>query len=399
MAETRAYRVNETPILLAYPFRPFFLLTGLYGALLVAAWVAFLFAGLPLSLGISAPAWHGHEMLLGMVPAAIAGFLLTAMCNWTGAAPLRGGGLLALLLLWLAGRVVMWLSGTLPLWLVSVVDLAFLPALALYAGQVLLRHGNRRNLMLAGMLGGLAAANLAFHLGFNSLWASGQIVGELVALDLIAVIMIVIGGRITPAFTANWLRMQGRDPNVVARSEALDRAAMWSALAMVPADLVLGAPWLGALLALAAALINGWRLLRWRGWHAADEPLLWVLHLGLAWVVVALLLKAATPWAGLAPSVWMHAMGVGAMGTLILGVMTRVAMGHTGRPLRLLPGAVLIYYAVSLAALARLAAALGLIDYRLPVVTAAIGWVLACILFVGLYWPVLSSPRADGRPG
>lgn len=399
MAETSAHRNAATPVLLAYAFRPFFLLTGAYGALLIAAWVAFLYAGLPLPLGIAPPAWHAHEMLIGLMPAAIAGFLLTAMCNWTGAAPLRGGGLLALLLLWLAGRVVMWLSGTLPLWLVSVVDLAFLPALALYAGQVLLRHGNRRNLMLAGMLGGLAAANLAFHLGFNSLWASGQIVGELVALDLIAVIMIVIGGRITPAFTANWLRMQGRDPNVVARSEALDRAAMWSALAMVPADLVLGAPWLGALLALAAALINGWRLLRWRGWHAADEPLLWVLHLGLAWVVVALLLKAATPWVGLAPSAWMHALGVGAAGTLVLGVMTRVAMGHTGRAIRLLRGAVLIYYAISLSALARLAAALGYADYRGSVMVAAAGWVLAFVLFTVLYWPILSGPRADGRPG
>src|SRR5699024_156467 len=132
-------------------------------------------------------------------------------------------------------------------WLVSALDLAFLPALAAYAGQVLIRAGNRRNLVLAVMLGGLAAANVAFHLAFNGLWMPGQYLGELLALDLIAVIMIVIGGRITPAFTANWLRMQGRDPNVVVRSEALDRAAMWSAIAMVPADLVMGAPWLGAL--------------------------------------------------------------------------------------------------------------------------------------------------------
>lgn len=399
MAETSTYRVNDTPVLLAYAFRPFFLLAGAYGALMIAAWAAFLFAGLPLPLGISPPAWHGHEMLIGLVPAAIVGFLLTAMCNWTGAAPLRGGGLLALVLLWVAGRVVMWLSGSLPLWLVAAVDLAFLPAVAIYAGQVLLRHGNRRNLILSAILAAFALANLSMHLQYLGVWSLGQRVGELLALNLLAVIMIIIGGRITPAFTANWLRMQGRDPAVVRRSDNLDRWAMISALAMIPADFVLGAPWLGALVALVAAVVNGWRLLSWRGWHAADEPLLWVLHLGLAWVVVALLLKAAAPWAGLAPSVWMHALGVGAAGTLILGVMTRVSVGHTGRPMRLPRGAVLIYYAISVSALARLAAALGYADYRWSVIIAAVSWVLAFVLFTALYWPILSSPRADGRPG
>lgn len=399
MAETSAHRNAATPVLLAYAFRPFFLLTGAYGALLIAAWVAFLYAGLPLPLGIAPPAWHAHEMLIGLMPAAIAGFLLTAMCNWTGAAPLRGGGLLALLLLWAAGRLAMWFSASLPLWLVTAVDLAFLPAVAAYVGRVLLRHGNRRNLILSGILAAFALANLAMHLHYLGVWPRGQYVGELIALNLLAVIMIIIGGRITPAFTALWLRLQGRDPGVVRRSERLDRWAMLSALAMVPADLALAAPWLGATAALLAGLISGWRLLRWRGWHAADEPLLWVLHLGLAWVVVALLLKAATPWVGLAPSAWMHALGVGAAGTLVLGVMTRVAMGHTGRAIRLLRGAVLIYYAISLSALTRLAAALGYADYRGSVMVAAAGWVLAFVLFTVLYWPILSGPRADGRPG
>lgn len=202
MAETSAHRNAATPVLLAYAFRPFFLLTGAYGALLIAAWVAFLYAGLPLPLGIAPPAWHAHEMLIGLMPAAIAGFLLTAMCNWTGAAPLRGGGLLALLLLWAAGRLAMWFSASLPLWLVTAVDLAFLPAVAAYVGRVLLRHGNRRNLILSGILAAFALANLAMHLHYLGVWPRGQYVGELIALNLLAVIMIIIGGRITPAFTA-----------------------------------------------------------------------------------------------------------------------------------------------------------------------------------------------------
>lgn len=390
---------KEPPILLAYPFRPFFVLTGLYGALLIVAWMAVLFAGMPLPLGVSPVQWHGHEMLFGLVPAAIAGFLLTAMATWTGTQALRGGGLALLVGIWLAGRVVMWAAGALPLWLVAAVDLAFLPALAVYAGRVLLAAGNKRNLVLVALLTLLTLANLAMHLSFAGLWPVGGRVGEVLALDLIAVIMIVIGGRITPAFTANWLRRQGRDPSVVKTSPSLDRWAMLSALAMLPADLVLGAPWLGALVALAAALINGWRLWQWRGWHAASEPLLWILHLGVAWVVLALLLKAATPFWGLNPSGWMHAMGAGAAGTLILGVMTRVALGHTGRPLALPSGAVLIYAAVLVAALARLVAAFDLADYRLTLLFSAGGWTVAFLLFLALYWPILSRPRADGQPG
>lgn len=399
MAEASVSRINTTPVLLAYPFRPFFLLTSLYGALLIFAWAAFLFAGLKLPLSVNPMQWHGHEMLFGMVPAAIVGFLLTAMCNWTGAPPLRSYGLLSLIVLWVAGRLAMWSSAYLPLAVVALIDLAFLPVVAAYVAAVLLKHGNRRNLILVGMLSALALANLMMHLGFLGVWPKGSALGELIALDLIAAIMIVIGGRITPAFTANWLRLQQRDPTVVQRSERLDRWAMISALLMVPADLVLGAPWLGAVVALAAALINGWRLLRWRGWHAADEPLLWVLHLGIAWVVVALLLKALTPWLGLASSIWMHTLGVGAMGTLILGVMTRVAAGHTGRVIQLPSGGVLIYYAISIAAIVRLAAAFGFTDYRLSIILAAAAWVFAFVLFLWFYWPILSRPRVDGRPG
>ncbi|MFD2434980.1 NnrS family protein [Modicisalibacter luteus] len=357
MSDTLSRRANDVPVLLAFPFRPFFLLTALYAAGLVAAWVAFLFAGMPLPLGVNPVQWHAHELLFGMVPAAIAGFLLTAMCNWTGASPLRGGGLLALILLWAAGRAAIWLSGWLPLWLVEAIDLAFLPLMAAYVARVLLRHGNRRNLVLVALLALLTGANLLMHLGFSGIWPTGGRLGEILALDLIAVIMVVVGGRITPAFTANWLRMKGRDPAQVRRSEALDRAAFWSTVVMVPADLTMSLPALASVMALFAALINGWRLFAWRGWKASEEPLLWILHFALAWIVVALLLKAMTPWLELSPSVWMHAMGAGAGGTLILGVMTRVAMGHTGRPMQLPRFAIWIYVAVIIAGLVRIIAA------------------------------------------
>lgn len=393
-------RSQPSAILLAYPFRPFFLLTGLYGLFIVLAWMGFLFGGLPLPLDMSPTQWHAHEMLMGLVPPAIAGFLLTAMCNWTGAAPLQGRGLLALVLLWVAGRAVMWTSAWLPGWLVFAVDMAFLPVLAIYAGQVLLHYGNKRNLILVAVLGLLTLTNLLMHLSRSGeLPALGRL-SEVLALNMIAVLLVVIAGRITPAFTANWLRNQGQNPDLVKHSDRLDQITLITTLLMIPADLITGIPALGGVFALAAALLNGVRLAGWAGWHTRREPLLWILHLGYAWIPVALLLKGITAFSGaVAPTAWFHAMGTGAIATLILGVMTRVALGHTGRPLRLPKGAVWIYLGISLAALARLAVAVNLVDYRYGLMVSALGWSAAFLLFVLLYWPILSSPRADGRPG
>lgn len=391
---------NHNSILLAYPFRPFFLLTGVYGALIVAAWVAYLFLSLPLPLGVNPGQWHGHEMLFGMVPAAMAGFLLTAITNWTGAPPLKDNRLLGLLLVWLVGRLAMWLSGYLPAGLVAVLDLAFLPVLAGYAASVLLRYGSRHNLVLVVMLTLLFLANLAMHLDFAGLMPGLARLGEVIALDLIALIMVVIGGRITPAFTANWLRLHGRDPGAVKRSEILDRCALVATALMIPVDLITSLPVAGGIVALVAALLNGVRLSRWAGWRTLDEPLLWILHIGYLWIVAALFIKGLVPFVdGLAETVWFHALGTGAMGTLILGVMTRVAMGHTGRPLRLPPYAIGIYIGVLAAGIARLLAATGVADYRLGITFSAITWAVAFILFVLIYWPILSRPRADGRPG
>lgn len=395
-----AERSANHPMLLAYPFRPFFLLTGVYGALIVAAWVAYLFLSLPLPVGVNPGQWHGHEMLFGMVPAAIAGFLLTAMSNWTGAPPLQNHRLLGLLLVWLAGRLAMWLSGYLPAGLVAVLDLAFLPLLAGYAASVLWRYGSRHNLILVVMLVLLSLANLAMHLDFAGLVPGLGRLGEIMALDLVTLIMVVIGGRIIPAFTANWLRLQGRDSRAVRPAPSLDLGALIATALMIPADLITGYPAIGGIVALTAALLNGMRLSRWAGWRTLDEPLLWILHIGYLWIVAALLIKGLVPFVdGLAETVWFHALGTGAIGTLILGVMTRVAMGHTGRPLRLPRYAISIYIGVLVAGIARLLAATGMADYQLGITVSAVAWAAAFILFVLIYWPILSRPRADGRPG
>ncbi len=386
--------------LLAYAFRPFFLLTGLYAVLVVLAWVGFLFGNWPLPLGWSPLQWHSHEMVYGFVAAATAGFVLTAMTNWTGAAPLAGRGLAALIALWLAGRLVFWFAGWLPTWLVAAVDLAFLPVLAIYVARVLLRHGNKRNLILVGVLGLLTLGNLLMHLGLVTGKTGLLKLGQTLALDIITLMMVVIAGRIIPAFSANWLRQNGGDPEWVTRSARTDQMAMLSVLLLVIAELLPSPAWLVGALALAAGAINGLRLVQWAGWRTWREPMLWILHLAYAWIVLALLLRGLDRLGGAGlTSLWQHTLGVGAMGTLIIGVMSRVAMGHTGRPIKLPRFGGLMFLAIIAATLLRLAAANQWVDYRIGVTLAALGWILAFALFVVLYWPVLTRPRADGRPG
>lgn len=392
--------IMQTPVLLAYGFRPFFLLTGIYAVVAVLGWMGFLFAGWPLPLGWSPFKWHSHEMLYGLVSAAIAGFLLTAVTNWTGSAPLRGRALLALVGLWLAGRVFMWLATWVPGWLVAAVDLSFLAFLTLYLLRVLLRFGNHRNLILAAVLAILWLGNLLMHMGFMTGTTAWLRIGEQLGFDLIILLMAVIAGRITPAFSANWLRLKGADPESVLRPAWVERTALISLAVLVPLD-ALGAPAvLVAVVVLVAAVSNAVRLGLWRGWLVRTEPLLWILHLAYAWIVAGLVLRFWVLSSGALPaSLWQHTVGVGAIGILLLGVMTRVAMGHTGRALQLVKCGIWIYVAIIAAALLRVLTAAGILNFRVGLTLAALAWVLAFGLFVVLYWPILTSPRADGRPG
>ncbi len=385
--------------ILAFPFRPFFLLTAIAAIAMVVGWMSYLFGGIPLPLGWSPMHWHSHEMLFGFTSTAIAGFILTAMCNWTGAPPLRDGALLALALLWLAGRVVMWSASWLPAGVVATVDMLFLPALAIYVLRVLLRHGNKRNLVLVVILSLLSGANLMMHIGFITGQAWWLNLGELTAFNLITMMMVVIGGRIIPAFTGNWLGHNGGQAESVKSCLWLDRAVLTVTALLIPAAFISTVPVLTAFLALVAAMLNGVRLWGWSGWRATREPLLWILHLGYGWIVLALTFKGLAAFDLMATSVWQHALGVGGMATLILGVMTRVALGHTGRPLTLPPFAITIYGAITLAAISRVLTSLALLNHSLGLMLAASGWTMAFGAFILIYWPILSRPRVDGRPG
>lgn len=378
-------------------FRPFFASCALYAIVLMIAWMGVFILGWSMA-GAQPSHWHAHEMIYGVVAAAIAGFLLTAVPKWTGTRALDGAGLLALWLLWLAGRVGFWIAdtgaGNLAGRIAEGIDLLFLPALAFAVAWPIVKAGNKRNLLIVIIIGILFAANLMQ--GFVAL--SHQ--ANLLALDLIMLLMVIIGGRIGPTFTRNWLAGRGLAAGNVQVHPWLDITAIGLVVMLALATLF-GAPaQMVGTIALAAALAHLARLLEWQGWRAWRDPLVWVLHAGYAWIVIALLLRGiaghtpALPW-----NAWIHALGVGAMGTLILGVMSRATLGHTGNELSLPKRGWLMFVLISIAAIARTGNAIGGFDHNLSLAVAGLTWILAFALFGLLFFPKLLRPRVDGQPG
>lgn len=380
------------PAVFAYPFRIFFLSAGALAVLVVPAWLALLVQPLSAPLAFAPLHWHQHEMLFGFLHAAIAGFLLTAVCNWTGTERLHGRALVALWLVWLAGRGLMAAGAAAPAWLVHGVDLAFLPLVMLDAGRRIWQARQQRQVVLLAVLGVLWAMELGFHLQPAGPYARGALLAAML-------LMLVIGGRITPAFSGNWLRLRGGDASRVEVLPWLERLTLGS-LALVLVTQLADAP--AALSAAAAALAAATSLVRlgfWRGWLVRAEPLLWILHLALAWIPVALALLAASELGYAPATAWVHAAGAGAMGALILGVMARVALGHTGRPLTLPAGMTTAFGLVLGAGVARVLTTLEVLPWRAGLGVAALLWVAAFLLFLLRYTRVLASPRADGKPG
>ncbi|RFF27219.1 MULTISPECIES: NnrS family protein [unclassified Wenzhouxiangella] len=384
----------------ACPFRPFFLAAAAYAVLSLVGWLGVLLSGWPLAGGYTPMQWHSHEMLFGMVAAAVAGFLLTAMCNWTGATPLSGSKLQMLFGLWLAGRIGMWLSNWVPLELVALIDLTFLAAVAVYAGRVIIGSGNYRNLPLVAVVSVLWLTNLLFHAGAWSGDTGLVRRAELGTILLIVMLIVIIGGRIIPAFTRNWLMRHQKDPKPV-KTRAWVEVASITSTALLALLLLAGAPSpIIAGMAALAGLANVIRLLAWSGWLAHQDPLVWILHVGYAWVPLGLLLMAVSHGGfDVAGTAWLHALGPGAMAVMIVGVMTRVALGHTGRSLELPPGAVASYVLILVAALVRLTTALGWVPWKFGVMTTTVTWVAAFVIFLWLYLPILIRPRVDGQPG
>ncbi len=389
---------EERPFpLLSIGFRPFFLLGGIWSALALAIWIVAFAAGQPLPTAFPALTWHIHEMLFGFVLAAIAGFILTAVANWTGRRPISGVPLGGLVLLWGAGRILNLFSELAPLWITAAIDTAFPLLLALLVAHEIVAGRSRRNVMMPVPIAMLGLADLLMYLEQAGTSVPGGI-GWRIALAAVITLISVVGARIVPTFTRNWLVARGA--TAFPRSNAwLDRIASVALHAgLLGWALFADMDVFGCLLLLGAALTLV-RLARWRGWTTFDEPLLTILHIGYLWMVLGVaLLGLATLTPAVPQSAAVHALTAGAIGTMVLAVMTRVCRGHTGRPLTADGLAVMIYGSVNLAALARVGAGLLPEFFMVLLEISAAFWIAAFLLFAIWSAPIVWHPRADQKP-
>ncbi len=388
-------RKPRLPAILAYGFRPFFLLAAAHAALAIPLWT-WVLHGLDWPAAyLTAYSWHAHEMLFGFVAAAIAGFLLTAVPSWTGRRGYAGLPLALLVMLWLAGRAAMTLPLGLPAPLAAAIDLAFFPALALTVLPALLRSGNRRNLVFIVLLALLFASNLHFHLE-QALAAAPLRLG----LNTMLFMLALLGGRVVPAFTSAALKQRGLESRI-RRFQPLDRAVLLVLVALIVTDVILPDGIAAALIAAIASLLLAAQLAQWQGHRCAGEPILWILHVAYAWLPLCLGLKAAWLFGWQIPATaWLHALGAGAMTTMIMAIMSRAALGHTGRVLKTPRLMVYGYYLVCAAAICRVFVPLLPQGGGSPwLVATALLWSLAFIVFLLVYAPILCTPRIDGKPG
>lgn len=380
-------------IVLSYGFRPFFLAAAVWAAAAIGLWIAMLTAGVAIPTRFDPLSWHIHEMFFGFVLAAIAGFLLTAVANWTGRPPVSDGLLGTLTALWLIGRIDSLISQWLPVWLAIAADVAFPLALTATVAREVIAANNRRNFPIIAPLLVLCAADLLMDLGMDGLAApSGY--GWRLALAAILILISIVGGRIIPSFTRNWLVSRGERDRLPGPAGAVDRASLGVLHTALIAWVFFPAALPTAIALLAGAALQLWRLLRWRGAATRPEPLLAVLHVGYGWLVLGIAALGCASLDGAFPlSAAIHALTAGAIGTMILAVMTRVSRGHTGRALAADGATTLIYALVVLAAVARITAALAFGTREDFLLVAAALWIGAFGFFALRYAPFLLGPR------
>jgi uncharacterized protein involved in response to NO len=378
--------------LLSYGFRLFFLAAALWAFIAMVLWIGLLSGLWNFANGYGAIAWHAHEFLFGYIGAVMTGFLLTAIPNWTGRFPLQGRPLLALFVLWLAGRAAMLATDEIGAGPAAIVDCAYLVTLTAVISREIIAGGNWRNLRVAVLIALTAVANIIFQA--EVLMYHTPAYGLRLGIAAVVLLIIVIGGRITPSFTSNWLARQGSEKRPAPLGRFDIGSIMLAAVALIA---WIAAPdWYGAaVLLLLMAIAQAMRLSRWAGERTWREPMLLVLHIGYGFVPLgALMLALSIFWPQLMTSSGaLHAWTTGAMGIMTFAVMTRATLGHTGRDVVTTPTTILIYVGVMLAALARLAAPLLPGVYYPLLLLAGAAWLFAFGLFIVVYGPMLARPR------
>lgn len=393
----RRARLLSLPPLLRAGFRPFFFLGALWAVVVVGLWVAAMAGSITLPTAFDPLAWHRHEMLYGYLGAVIAGFLLTAIPNWTGRLPIAGKRLAALVTLWVAARLAMLFSATTGVAIAFILDVGFLLVLAASCAREVLVARNR-NLPVVGaaLLLGLAAA--IDHLEVLGILATDG-VGWRSGFALVLILVTLIGGRIIPSFTRNWLAKQGRTIGVPNQPSGYD----FVTIAVTAAALGLWALGSGtratATILLVAGAMQFVRMARWKGQLTLTEPLVCVLHLAYAWLPIGLILLGMSLLVPTQPaSAALHALAAGAMASMTLAVMTRATLGHTGRELRANALTTIIYLLVTLGAALRVSAPWLPFDYLVLIKVSGALWSGAFLLFLLQFGPMLLGPRPDGRP-
>ena len=379
------------PVILSYGFRPFFLAATVWGALSMVLWILEVSLGLGLG-GASGSAWHAHEMLFGYTSAALAGFLLTAIPNWTGRLPVSGPPLLALFALWAAGRLALLWPSALGETASLAVDSSFLPVLFLICAREIVAGKKWKDLKVLAALFALASGNAFFHYG-NVVWGDIALPSR-VAIAAYMMLIMIIGGRILPSFTRNWLSKRGVTtlPSPYGRFDVVALLTALGALALWIAD---PQGWATGVSSVTAAVLHAIRLARWRGWMTTAEGLVLVLHLAYGFVVLSFLSFGVAAFGLLEPIAALHVATVGCLGAMTLAVMTRATRGHTGLELRASGLTIASYVAMIAAGALRPLTAL-LPDLHSEIVAlAGAAWIVAMLLFVAEYGPVLLTKRKD----
>ena len=381
-------------VIFALGFRPFFLLAGWLAILLMAFWVPVFVGGVPFDTYYGQIDWHSHEMIFGYTIAVIAGFLLTAVRNWTNTPTPSGLPLAGMGALWLIARILPILVAIFPRWLIAAADLAFLPTFAIGIAVPLLKNNEKQNLIFLPLLAVLWSADLLVHADVLGLAPNLARKGVFLGLDVIILVIVIMGGRVIPFFTERALSV------VLKRWRIVEWLSPVSVILFLVAELFRPDSITSASLAALAACANGARLAGWytpRYWRV---PLLWVLHLGYGWIILGFYLKAGTALGLVPPQFTIHAFTVGGIGVLTLGMMARVSLGHTGRPLKVGAAMTTAFVLINLAAVGR-----GLLPPFFPqffsqlIVASGVFWIAAFTIFIIVYTPILIQPRVDGRPG
>lgn len=387
-------KLSTLPVFLL-GFRPFYLVAAVFAVVALPVWIGSFFGAIPAGAYLGGIAWHSHEMVFGFATAVIAGFLLTAVRNWTGLPTPSGGVLAALALLWVSGRLLV-AAG--PPIVAAIADLAFLPALATAIAIPITRSRNVRNFKVLAVLGGLMIANGGFHLAeLGVLPSAFSRISIIAALDVIVILITIVAGRVIPAFIGN--AVPTARPKSIYVVEVAAVLPLLIILALGPGSFWISVPvsiWIGLLLIAAVAHII--RLLLWDPFQTRRNALLWMLPVAYAWVPTALLLRAgaALPMLGIPASAAFHALTIGAIASLMVAMMTRSALGHTGRVLKAGPIEIATFLMLQAAALVRVVPGIFWPQhYQAYVIGSATLWSLAFAIFIMGYWTILTRPRID----